>query len=99
MGRRAVYDEIADWYEHEFLAQQADGDPLGIRQALAALLGRGRGACLEIGCGTGVYAAQVRRRGWSPLGVDVSSGTPAAGCRWPARTPVACLSATARWAP
>ncbi|MEV8517076.1 methyltransferase domain-containing protein [Dactylosporangium sp. NPDC051484] len=74
MGRRAVYDEIADWYEHEFLARQADGDPLGIRQAIAALLGSGRGACLEIGCGTGVYAAEVRQLGWSPLGVDVSGG-------------------------
>ena len=27
MGRRALYDEIADWYECEFLAGQADGDP------------------------------------------------------------------------
>jgi len=74
MGRRAAYDEIADWYEYEFLAGQADGDPLGIREALAALLGTGRGACLEIGCGTGVYAAQIRQLGWTPVGVDVSSG-------------------------
>lgn len=74
MGRRAVYDEIADWYEQEFLARQTDGDPFGVRQALAALLGSGRGVCLEIGCGTGVHAAQIRQLGWTPLGVDVSTG-------------------------
>jgi SAM-dependent methyltransferase len=74
MAYTAAYDEIADWYEHEFLAQQADGDPLGIREALAALLGAGRGPCLEIGCGTGIYAEQVRELGWSPVGVDVSAG-------------------------
>jgi SAM-dependent methyltransferase len=70
---RAAYDEIADWYEHEFLARQA-GDPLGIGAALATLLGTGHGACLEIGCGTGAYAAQIRELGWTPVGVDVSTG-------------------------
>jgi predicted TPR repeat methyltransferase len=65
---------LHSWYEHEFLARQADGDPLGIRGALAALLGTGRGVCLEIGCGTGVYAAQVRKLGWTPTGMDLSSG-------------------------
>lgn len=28
MAGAAAYDEIADWYEHEFLSRQADGDPL-----------------------------------------------------------------------
>ena len=66
--------EIADWYENDFLARQAGGDPLGIRGALADLLGAGRGVCVEIGCGTGVYAAQVRELGWTSVGVDVSAG-------------------------
>ena len=74
MGQVAAYDEIADWYENDFLARQADGDPLGIRAALRTLLGTGRGACLEIGCGTGTYADQVREQGWTPVGVDISAG-------------------------
>lgn len=68
-----AYDEIADWYEHEFLAAAAPGtDPLGIARALRDLLGRGHGTCLEIGCGTGVHAAQVSELGWTPVGIDVS---------------------------
>jgi ubiquinone/menaquinone biosynthesis C-methylase UbiE len=74
MAGTAAYDEIADWYETEFLARQAGADPLGIRTALDTLLGAGRGVCLEIGCGTGVHAAQVRDLGWTPLGVDLSAG-------------------------
>jgi SAM-dependent methyltransferase len=74
MGRVAAYDRIADWYEEEFLGAPSDGDPLGINRALRQLLGRGRGVCLEIGCGTGVHARQVRELGWTPVGVDLSSG-------------------------
>ncbi len=72
----AVYDEIADWYEHEFLGTQDTRatDPLEIGHCLRALLGPGRGICLEIGCGTGVHAGTVRELGWTPLGVDVSRG-------------------------
>ena len=73
---RAVYDEIADWYEHEFLGTQDTraADPLEIDHCLRALLGPGSGTCLEIGCGTGVHAATVRQLGWTPAGVDVSAG-------------------------
>jgi ubiquinone/menaquinone biosynthesis C-methylase UbiE len=73
---RAVYDEIADWYEHEFLGTQDTrvADPLEIDHCLRALLGPGSGTCLEIGCGTGVHAATVRELGWTPAGVDVSAG-------------------------
>lgn len=76
----AAYDEIADWYEQEFLANQqandgmADPDRLGINHALRELLGNGSGTCLEIGCGTGVHAATVRKLGWTPVGVDLSAG-------------------------
>ena len=69
-----AYDPIADWYEREFLAGQATGDPLGVGAALDRLLGPGRGRCLELGCGTGARAAQVRALGWTPLGVDLSTG-------------------------
>lgn len=76
MAVTAAYDEIADWYEQEFLARNAaaGADPLGVERALRGLLGRGSGVCLEIGCGTGVHASQVRELGWAPVGVDVSAG-------------------------
>jgi SAM-dependent methyltransferase len=73
----AAYDQIADWYEQEFLGrQQAAGaaDPLGIDQALCDLLGHGSGTCLDIGCGTGVRAARIRQLGWTPVGIDLSAG-------------------------
>lgn len=54
MTSAAAYDEIADWYEHDFLGrtEAAGDDPLGIKRALHDLLGRGSGICLELGCGT-----------------------------------------------
>jgi ubiquinone/menaquinone biosynthesis C-methylase UbiE len=72
----AAYDEIADWYEEEFLGRDVarDDDPLGIAHALRDLLGEGCGTCLDIGCGTGVNAARVRDLGWTPVGVDLSAG-------------------------
>lgn len=69
----AAYDEIADWYERQFLPAQQD-DPLGVDRALRELLGEGGGVCLEIGCGTGAHAATVRELGWTPVGVDLSGG-------------------------
>ncbi|MCM2417910.1 class I SAM-dependent methyltransferase [Streptomyces sp. RKAG293] len=84
MAPAAAYDEIADWYEEEFLGGRqagtgtgepvADGDPLGIHRATRELLGEGSGTCLEIGCGTGTHAERVRALGWTPVGVDLSAG-------------------------
>ncbi len=75
----AAYDQIADWYENEFLALQRSAtveskyaDSLGIDQALTELLGPGSGVCLEVGCGTGIYAERVRSLGWHPIGIDLS---------------------------
>jgi SAM-dependent methyltransferase len=76
MSSAPSYDAIADWYEREFLARSRglSEHPLGIDHALRALLGRGSGSCLEIGCGTGEWAALIRNLGRAPVGVDVSAG-------------------------
>jgi len=80
MAPAATYDDIADWYEDEFLGSQRtevrtrDGNPLDLGHVLRDLLGEGTGACLEVGCGTGVHAAQIRELGWTPVGVDLSAG-------------------------
>jgi SAM-dependent methyltransferase len=74
MAPTAAYDEIADWYEQEFLARTEPGtDPIGIAAALRSLLGNGASTCLEIGCGTGAWASVVRDLGWAPVGIDVSA--------------------------
>jgi len=75
----APYDEIADWYEDEFLGNRSEdglpmSDPIGVDDSLSEMLGQGVGASLEIGCGTGTHAARVRGLGWSPLGFDISAG-------------------------
>lgn len=74
----AHYDEIADWYEHEFLgaphAAAADGNPASLGGLFGKLLGPGSGLCLEVGCGTGIHAAQLRSLGWTPVGIDLSHG-------------------------
>ncbi|WP_370934445.1 class I SAM-dependent methyltransferase [Amycolatopsis sp. cg13] len=67
----AAYDEIADWYEEEFLRAQPVNPGA---EALRELLGTGSGVCLELGCGTGVHADLVRELGWTPIGVDLSGG-------------------------
>jgi SAM-dependent methyltransferase len=73
MAPIAAYDEIADWYENQFLATTRSGDPIGVSRSLDALLGRGDGLCLELGCGTGIHAAQLRELGRQPVGVDLSA--------------------------
>lgn len=75
MTAGAVYDEIAEWYETEFLrGVRAGEDHLGLHPLLRELLGAGTGTCLEVGCGTGVHADRVRALGWRPVGVDLSTG-------------------------
>jgi ubiquinone/menaquinone biosynthesis C-methylase UbiE len=68
------YDDIADWYEHEFHGGIPEHDALGIRAALEGLLGKGAGPCLDLGCGTGACADRLRELGWSPFGIDRSAG-------------------------
>ncbi|MFI6264129.1 class I SAM-dependent methyltransferase [Micromonospora sp. NPDC051006] len=69
----AAYDAIADWYE-EFASDTASDYMDRVRRQLAELLGPGPGRCLDLCCGTGLHAAELRRLGWRPLGVDLSAG-------------------------
>ncbi|GAB3978280.1 class I SAM-dependent methyltransferase [Plantactinospora veratri] len=71
----AAYDEIADWYEAEFLPRHTVADDeLEVGRTLRLLLGPGDGPCLELGCGTGAYADSIRALGRTPVGVDISAG-------------------------
>lgn len=80
MAFTAAYDEIADWYEKDFLRghppdlETPGGDPIGIDHALRELLDQGSGTCLELGCGTGIHAGRIRELGWTPISVDLSAG-------------------------
>jgi SAM-dependent methyltransferase len=80
MAPAAAYDDIADWYETEFLGGRSaggrtrDGNPIDLAGVLGDLLGEGHGICLEIGCGTGIHAARARELGWTPVGIDLSAG-------------------------
>ncbi|MFC0504619.1 class I SAM-dependent methyltransferase [Micromonospora costi] len=69
----AAYDAIADWYE-QFASDTAGDYMARVRAQLADLLGPGSGRCLDLCCGTGAHAAELRRLGWAPVGVDLSAG-------------------------
>lgn len=64
------YDGHADWYD---AWAQTAGGVAAARVALAELLPDGSGPALDVGCGTGLHADVVRRRGFDVLGVDYSA--------------------------
>jgi SAM-dependent methyltransferase len=63
------YDGIADWYDTEFQPAPLDGETWTV---LSRLLGEGKGSLLDVGCGTGGYAAGFAELGWDYTGVDSS---------------------------
>jgi SAM-dependent methyltransferase len=67
--RQARYDGIADWYDAEFQPAPLESETW---RALVELLGDGDGALVDVGCGTGSYAAALAELGWTVTGVDVS---------------------------
>jgi SAM-dependent methyltransferase len=67
----AAYDQIADWYA-EYVTGAAAGFTSRAEAALRQVLGRGRGICWDLACGTGVYADTIRALGWTPVGTDIS---------------------------
>jgi SAM-dependent methyltransferase len=68
-----AYDAIADWYE-DYVTTTAAGYRDRVGALLAELLGTGSGRCLDLCCGTGAHAAELRRLGWTPVGADLSAG-------------------------
>jgi SAM-dependent methyltransferase len=66
----ARYDEVAEWYEREFMTSDLAHVP---QEAALRLLGEGPGRLLDVGCGTGVHTVAFAEHGWSATGVDVSA--------------------------
>ncbi|WP_433386551.1 class I SAM-dependent methyltransferase [Micromonospora sp. KLBMP9576] len=69
----AAYDAYADWYE-AYASDTANAYQTQVRGRLRDLLGAGSGSCLDLCCGTGLQAAELRALGWRPVGVDLSAG-------------------------
>jgi SAM-dependent methyltransferase len=69
MTTGARYDGIADWYDGEFQPAPLESETW---ETLVRLLGDPAGSLVDIGCGTGGYAAALAKRGWDVTGVDVS---------------------------
>jgi SAM-dependent methyltransferase len=69
---RARYDDHADWYEAS-LTGLADVHTRRVSRLLGEVLGHGSGVCLDLGCGTGHHSELLARRGWRPVGIDLSA--------------------------
>ncbi len=69
MSTGARYDGIADWYDTEFQPAPLESETW---EVLLRLLGDPAGALIDVGCGTGSYAAALAERGWDVTGVDIS---------------------------
>jgi SAM-dependent methyltransferase len=65
----ARYDGSAQWYDTEFQPSPLETPNW---DAVRSLLGRGSGRLVDVGCGTGAYAAAFAELGWTVTGVDVS---------------------------
>jgi SAM-dependent methyltransferase len=90
-GRTAAYDAHADWY-NEFMSAAAGDYLQRVHATIEDLLEPGAGTCLDICCGTGAHAPALAGLGWTPVGVDLSSGQLRHAVR---RLPVAVADAVA----
>jgi SAM-dependent methyltransferase len=69
--RSARYDGHAEWYDAWAHAEGAAA-MASVGATLDELIPTGRGPALDLGCGTGLQADLVRRRGYDAVGLDVS---------------------------
>jgi SAM-dependent methyltransferase len=69
VGKVAHYDGVADWYDRELATAE-----LGLfsQRVVLRMLGQGTGRLLDVGCGSGAFAAALAERGWHVTGVDIS---------------------------
>jgi SAM-dependent methyltransferase len=105
MSAIARYDAVAEWYDQLMAGGTTPAGPPGPAGGgtpgmvmVRDLLGGGPGRCLDLGCGTGVRAPDVRDLGWSVVGIDISREQlriarrshrlPAVACADAARLPV-----------
>jgi SAM-dependent methyltransferase len=72
-GTTAAYDAHADWYNGYISATVGDYTDR-VHAMIEDLLGPGEGPCLDVCCGTGAHAPALAGLGWTPVGVDLSSG-------------------------
>lgn len=65
----ARYDGHAEWFDREFATSE-----LGLfgRAVVLDLLGQGKGALLDVGCGGGSHAVAFAELGWTVTGIDIS---------------------------
>jgi SAM-dependent methyltransferase len=87
----ATYDAHADWY-NDFMSAAAGEYIQRVHATIGDLLGPGEGTCLDVCCGTGAHAPALAELGWTPVGVDLSSGQLRHAAR---RLPVAVADAAA----
>lgn len=68
------FEGLAGWYDRVMKDLSDRGTLLGSAvDELAKLAGRGDGVALDVGCGTGIVAAQLTRLGYQPIGVDLAA--------------------------
>lgn len=68
----AAYDAHADWY-NDFMSAAGDY-ARRVHGTIEDLLGHGEGTCLDVCCGTDAHALALAGLGWTPVGLDLSSG-------------------------
>ena len=73
----ARYDGLAEWYD-DYLKQPLYDD---VPEHVCRLVGSGTGLCIDVGCGTGMHLGILASRGWTVVGIDVSTDQLRLACR------------------
>jgi len=68
----AIFDAYADYYDLLYRDKDYAGEARYV-QSLLGRHGKGRGAILDLGCGTGRHAIELARFGYQVFGIDASA--------------------------